>query len=292
MKNIIILFFALCISVLINIFWSQEPDLITAEKTTKQSIAGQASVRSLIYSTRSLLDKNGGYISNDIFPLSQAMDNITAFEFGALEQIRDFALILRREFSRNKSQSTENKNLAQAQPKLSIDHKSFMLPSAEKSYYQAINLLEKYLDDIKHNKAVFAPRAGNLVAWLNLVSSRLGDLSQRLSEQKDSTDQLHNFKKWLTIDNVFYETRGSCWALINLLEGVSVDFKGVLQKKNINNFDEIKKELLQTQNYVWSPMILNGNGFGLTANHLLVMANYVSRANATIIDMINLLEKG
>ena len=51
-------------------------------------------------------------------------------------------------------------------------------------------------------------------------------------------------------------------------------------------------ELDETQLAVWSPIILNGTGFGLMANHSLVMANYISRANAAINDMRQLLEKG
>ena len=39
-------------------------------------------------------------------------------------------------------------------------------------------------------------------------------------------------------------------------------------------------------------MILNGSGFGLFANHSLVMASYISRANAAVIDLRNLLEQG
>jgi len=39
-------------------------------------------------------------------------------------------------------------------------------------------------------------------------------------------------------------------------------------------------------------MILNGSGFGLVANHSLVMASYISRANAAVIDLRNLLEQG
>ena len=38
-------------------------------------------------------------------------------------------------------------------------------------------------------------------------------------------------------------------------------------------------------------MILNGSGFGVIANHSLVMANYISRANAAIIDLRRLLEQ-
>ena len=39
-------------------------------------------------------------------------------------------------------------------------------------------------------------------------------------------------------------------------------------------------------------MILNGSGFGFLANHSLVMASYISRANAAVIDLRNLLSQG
>ena len=39
-------------------------------------------------------------------------------------------------------------------------------------------------------------------------------------------------------------------------------------------------------------MVLNGGKFGPLANHSLVMANYVSRANAAIIDLRFLLSEG
>jgi hypothetical protein len=39
-------------------------------------------------------------------------------------------------------------------------------------------------------------------------------------------------------------------------------------------------------------MILNGDGFGFLANHSLVMANYISRANAALIDLNDLLSQG
>ena len=41
-----------------------------------------------------------------------------------------------------------------------------------------------------------------------------------------------------------------------------------------------------------SPVILNGGGFGLVTNYSLVMASYISRANAAVIDLRNLLSQG
>ena len=98
---------------------------------------------------------------------------------------------------------------------------------------------------------------------------------------------------WLQIDNVFYEARGQAWALAHLLRAVEVDFADVLAKKNATvSVRQIIRELEAAQATLWSPMILNGSGYGILANHSLVMANYISRANAGIIDLRQLLSQG
>jgi hypothetical protein len=51
-------------------------------------------------------------------------------------------------------------------------------------------------------------------------------------------------------------------------------------------------ELEGTQKTMWSPVILNGSGFGVLANHSLTMASYLSRANAAISDLRDLLSRG
>jgi hypothetical protein len=98
---------------------------------------------------------------------------------------------------------------------------------------------------------------------------------------------------WMEIDDVFYEARGTSWALIHFLKAIELDFKDVLEKKNaLVSVRQIIRELEATQQSVWSPIILNGDGMGLLANHSLVMASYISRANAGIIDLRELLSKG
>ena len=148
------------------------------------------------------------------------------------------------------------------------------------------------------------------MAWLEVVQSRLGSISQslgssvgeaNLNTDRDLTDSngvmrdinVDNTKTpWLKIDNVFYEYRGSTWAMLLLMQSMKDDFKEVLEESKATVvMDQIIEELEATQETVWSPMILNGNGFGLIANHSLIMANYVSRAQAGTVDLINILEK-
>ncbi|RLW61299.1 MAG: hypothetical protein B6D70_09505, partial [gamma proteobacterium symbiont of Stewartia floridana] len=55
---------------------------------------------------------------------------------------------------------------------------------------------------------------------------------------------------------------------------------------------QIIRELEATQAPISSPVVLNGKGFGMFANYSLVMASYISRANAAVIDLRNLLSQG
>ena len=151
-----------------------------------------------------------------------------------------------------------------------------------------------------------------MAEWLAIVEKRLGSLSQRLSasvgQTRINTDlagepaaiqstpapaEIITKTPWTQIDDVFYESRGTSWALIHLLKAVEHDFADILQKKNaLVSLRQIIRELEATQESIWSPVILNGSGFGFVANHSLVMASYISRANAAIIDLRSLLSKG
>ncbi len=72
-----------------------------------------------------------------------------------------------------------------------------------------------------------------------------------------------------------------------------MDFADVLAKKNATvSVRQIIRELEAAQATLWSPMILNGSGYGILANHSLVMANDISRANAGMIDLRQLLSQG
>ncbi|QNV04204.1 DUF2333 family protein [Shewanella algae] len=302
----------------ISVWWSIEPEVLTPKVMTSEKgerITGYATTSTLIETMETLLDKQGGWLSNDMMPPSVMMDNMPAFEFGALEQVRDLALIMRKEFSRSQSQSTADKDLLEAHSKLNIEHTSWLVPSAESEYRDAIKLLKVYrarMMDPNNPDAQFYARADNLNEWLKEVQKRLGSMSQRLaasvgqerlntdlagdSAARQSTPNLASQQiktSWWQIDDVFYESRGSAWALLNFMKAVEVDFADVLKKKNAEvSLKQIIRELEATQQTVWSPMILNGSGFGLVANHSLVMANYVSRANAAVIDLTNLLSQG
>ena len=309
--------------VVLGYYWSGEPDsfdvVVAASERAPESkasiVTGSYTTSSVIVAMETLLNKRGGYLSNDVLPPSTFLDNIPNWEFGVLVQIRDIARAMRNDFSRSQSQSTEDTDLIVAEPQFNFDNSSWILPATEGEYQEGVDALYRYLNRLQNPanpEAQFYARADNLKDWLSQVSKRLGSLSQRLSasvgqtrfntdlagdaEAQQSTETSKQFSvktAWSEIDDAFYETRGAAWALIHFLKAIEQDFEPVLQKKNaLISLRQIIRELEGTQDELWSPMIMNGSGFGLFANHSLVMASYISRANSALIDLRNLLEQG
>lgn len=50
---------------------------------------------------------------------------------------RDISRALRKDFARSQSQSTEDADLARAEPRFNFDNKSWALPASESEYYKA-----------------------------------------------------------------------------------------------------------------------------------------------------------
>lgn len=278
---------------------------------------GYVTTSTLIELVSFLLDKPGGFLSNDVMPPFVFMDNTHSWEWGVVIEIRDFARVLRNDLSRSQSQSPEDWDLGIAEPALNNDITRWMFPSIESRFQVALDHLTRYLARLGNptqRDLPFYARADNLREWLSVVGRRLGSLSQRLGASvgreridvgfaavSDAThpapsptpEELAVTTPWLEIDDVFYEARGHTFALSHLLRAIEIDFASVLNKKNaIVSLRQIIRELESTHETLWSPMVLNGSGFGVFANHSLVMASYVSRANSAVIELVHLLEQG
>ncbi|MEX2319921.1 MAG: DUF2333 family protein, partial [Saccharospirillum sp.] len=309
--------------VLLGWFWSNEPserDVVAlaerhASENGHELVVGYTTTYTLRELMTVVLEKPGGYLSNDVTPPSLWLDNMPSWEFGVIIQVRDLSRAMRRDMSRSQSQSTEDPDLARAEPLFHFDHNSWMLPSTESEYRRGLNFIDAYmlrLSDPENTRAQFYARADNLNRWLEDVETRLGSLSQRLSSSvgqrsvssnemlnpQASTELINNEEQIvktprLQVDNVFYEARGSAWALLHILKAIEADFGSILDNKNARvSLQQVIRELEGTQRMVFSPMVLNGSGFGILANHSLVMANYISRANAALADLRELMASG
>lgn len=307
----------LLINLVLGWYWSRTPDVfwVNEIEDNQQNVVGYSTTDTLIRVAETLLDKPGGYLSNDISPPSLFLDNIPNWEFGVLQQVRDLARVTRNDYSRSQSQSREDAGLAEAEQAFFIDNKSWILPRVEAEYRTAIEGFKVYRDSlagINDKDAQFFARADNLREWLAQVEKRLGSLTRRLGDsvtidvintdlageraaEANTTlpERVDVRTSWFEVDDVFFEARGAAWALMHFFRAAEFDFKHVLADKNSEvSVRQIIRELEASLQPLKSPMVLNGGGYGVFANHSLVMANYLARANAAIINLRELLDQG
>lgn len=319
---------ALCavVVLVLGVVWSRQPPAFDVAALQAETLAGfggkpvpgTAVVAAAIGVGETLLDKPGGFLFNDITPPGLYLDNMPNWEDGALKELRDSVRALRNDFSRSQTQSIENEYTKRADVKLAIDASSWMLPSAEDEYRQAIDALRLFMRDLatgQDRSASFYTRADNLAAYLAVVEKRLGSLALRLSASvgdheltaafvtnvDDGNAELEDVKTsggggstpWHLVDDIFYEARGYTWALLHMMRAISMDFADILASKNADvSIQQIIRDLEGASKTMASPIVLNGHGYGFLANHSLVMASYISRANAAVLDLRILMQQG
>ena len=304
-------------TVCVGIYWSIAPAELNVRAVVQLQLArmnlpaqasvpkGVATTSTLISIGETLLDKSGGYLTNDFSPPGIWLDNMPNWELGVVSQMRETVQVLRSSFSQSNLNHELDVDLQKAEVRFNFSNNSWGFPSTESQYRAGIEQLQKYnlrLLSATNGGAQFYADAEHLNDYLAGVEQRLKILSQRLTASvgpksdatAPSTDTANTQKivtglytktPWMKVDDIFYEARGSSWALIALLQAMEMDFSEALKAKGAQaSYEQIIRELKPTQDRVFSPMILNGDGFGLVANHSLTMASYLARAQAAISD--------
>ena len=298
-------------------FWvSREPEVFWVNHSAdpESAVVGFSTVDTLIRVAETLLEKNGGYITNDKLPPMLILDNIPSWELGVVNQMRDLGRVMRDDYTRSQSQSKEDEDVAIGSPQFFYNNDSWIFPTTESEYRQGIEAFSRYRARLvaRDPDTQFYARADNLREWLAQVEKRLGSLTRRLGNSVADDiineslagdaageaagaqpDTVRVRTSWFRIDNVFFEARGTAWALLHFFRSAEFDFAKVLADKNAEaSVRQIIRELEACIAPVRAPMIMNGGGYGLTANHSLVMANYLARANAAVINLRELLDQG
>ena len=296
-------------------YWSIEPkpfDVIAEAKARQNAQGldkfptGYVYANSLVHIAEVLLYKPGGYLTNDVGVPGLLLDNIPSWEYGALIMLRDGASALRNHLARAQSQSAEDPDLARAEPYFYYERNSWALPSTEAEYEKGISALHTYmtrLADSEHkNPGHFYSRADNLWQYVEIIIKRLGGISTRLAASTDRYEayDIQQEKSaaisqttWLKLDDEFWQARGSCWALLHILKAIKWDFRLILEDKRAMDTVEIMiHEMENALAPITSPVILNGDGYGISANYSLAMASYVSRASAAALDLRDVMNRG
>ena len=302
--------------IILGIYWSRTPKIFWVNEYVEadNKVVGYSTADTLIRVAETLLDKPGGYLVNDKSPPGLYLDNMPNWEKGVLTQVKDLSRVFRNDYSRSQSQSKEDPDLLIATEKFFSESNSWMFPPTERRFREGIEAVTKYRDRLTagDEDAQFFARADNLREWLAEVEKRLGSLTRRLGDSVAKTrinenlasdpsaeaaqtqpDVIDVRTSWFEVDDIFFEARGTAWALLHFLRAAEFDFANVIEDKNAKvSVRQVIRELEASLAPLSSPIILNGGGYGLFANHSLVMANYLARANAAVINLRELLDQG
>ena len=286
----------LLLDVVLGCYWSREPEPL--EVTREEApVEGQLMGRVLVDVTSTLWDKPGGYLSNDILPHRLWLVRMPAWEQGLLATSRDLARVLEEEMGYPREEDAADEDLSRARTQLHFDAHSWAMPNSRREFERGVRALESWIErlETEPEEAVFHRDAAALDAWLEKVQARLDEQTLLLSrqtgqprghvraERRAGGDERRMHEPGERRAAVFYQTRGTAWALLHLVHAAQIEFAELLEERDAEEaLRKLAIELEATQAPVRSPVILNGSGFGVLANHSLVMADHVSRAHAAV----------
>ncbi|WIX34181.1 DUF2333 family protein [Salinicola sp. JS01] len=296
----------LLICIVLGIWWSWTPSPVDPRQAValqrgvpesagdNQQAAikpGEALLATNIELLDALLDKPGGYLRNDVMPPGLWLDNMPNWEAGVTQQVQDSVALL------GSALAVGQAPLKAADEALAGDLDSWRWPESETLLRAARNNLGEAFSALDNSgagtptqdaaastpaQAPSALDADTLKAWLAQVQSQLETQTQALAAsvgRSPGGGQAVESTPWFRIDNVFFKTRGTTWALLQLVQAARIDYAEAIEQAGQGEaFDQLIAELKASQARVWSPVILNGSGFGFFANHSLMMANYTVRA--------------
>ncbi len=260
-------------------WWSCEPATLVLPAVERGLlIPGDASAGMLTGSLRTLLNKPGGLLANDVAPPGIWLDDMPSFEAGALDASRIFLQALLHDFGRSRNQSVEDPDLLRAEPRLTFDIRNWRVPAAEDEYRDAIAAVDAWHTRLKAKPAAayFEFRDDALAHWLDRMIAELERQSRQLVKAPTRASS--------QVDDAFYYTRGWCWMLQAQLSALRRESMLATPQRDAA-FVAALQALDGARLPMRSPVVLNGSEYGVLANHSLVLAGHLARAVTALREM-------
>lgn len=236
--------------------------------------------------------------NDPFFVPSWALDNLPNFQRGIHAALLRFSIEMVDEVGRTRGSSRIDADLEQARNHLSRspDTWVFNFPdqwyptaTADAEYRKAKQRFQAYNTRLAQGQAVFERRADNLLATIDRINSDLGSQSAILEQRmREHGGEFFDTRS----DDVYYQTKGRLYTYYLLLREFAVDFKPVLDEKQLgpawNNMLESMRQAAILQ-----PLIVrNGKPDSmLMPSHLAAQGFYVLRARLQLQEISNILLK-
>ncbi|MDF3127713.1 DUF2333 family protein [Kiritimatiellaeota bacterium B1221] len=311
----------------VSLYWARIPQTFDVNETVREmGVAyghreldeplplGYRTVATTIHLAQQLLEKPGGYQSNDWSPMTRIPDNMRNWEKGAVVQLRVMVQGLRFELSRSGPNSGELPELNDADARFNYNPRRWILQSTESQFKQGVEFLEQYLERIntsttqgkfftirqdqvinflERQKMMLGTYATNLQKNIGTLTYDTGVLTENIPEgmeeiasdeaaektQEDQDEVTSIFER----DDVFYQARGGLYVMYHTMLAMRKDCEKLLNdSQSMGIMNRIINELESACKPMESPIVLNGKEFGAVQNHSLVLAGHVAKAHLAV----------
>ncbi len=251
-----------------------------------------------------------GWMPNDILWPTVLLFNYQNFQLGELDVWRRVTYQLREHLSRVRTTDAINGHLDAANAALNNAPSKWWFPSFESKLQAASAELDAYARGLPERRD-FSMRADNLGELIGNFASAMGNTQNQLAGNlpphtsagkvpaegrmvsgEPRKELYGEGVGWFRSSATFYHAKGQAYAILIMMESIRIEFKDVLEKKNVLDLvdDSIfwLKEAISLQPWI----VLDSGRASIFANHLDNFAAPFSQARAKLNSLADVLRNG
>ncbi len=267
---------------------SHGPPAAPAATPAREPVKGEVFTLALIKIMGDQVNKTWfGWRPNSIvFGKMGLTDNVNNIQLGVLEVARRTVVVLNEHMTRFASTEAYNPRVNEAMNFFMVSPDKYWFPSASGKYREAMQDLEKYIEDLQKGRARFYTRVDYLIALLSNYKDLLGSSFHNLLKDTEADGKP---VPWSMVDDYFYFSQGISLAMAEMLEAVTKEFHQELQKKNSHKLLEDAIHALHAASHLSPWVVTDGAKDGILANHRANMSTYIGEAEHLVSTMQNVL---
>jgi hypothetical protein len=206
-------------------------------------------------------------------------DNVNNTQLGVLEVARRTVVVLNEHMTRFATTEAYNPRVNEAMNFFMVSPDKYWFPSASGKYREAMQDLERYIENLKVGRARFYSRVDYLIALMSNYKDLLGSSYHNLIKDTEADGQTVS---WFMVDDYFYYSQGIARSMAEMLEAVTKEFHEELQKKNSHKLLDDAIHALHAASHLAPWVVTNGAKDGILANHRADMSTYIGEAEHVI----------
>ncbi len=206
-------------------------------------------------------------------------DNVNNLQLGVLEVARRTIWVLNENLTRFAVTEAYNPKVNEAMNFLMVSPDKYWFPSASGKYREAIQDLERYIDDLQKGRSRFYPRVDHLIVLLTNYKDILGSCFHNLIKDTEADGTPVS---WSRVDDYFYFSQGVTLAMSQMLEAVKEDFHDQLLKKGSHKLLDDAIHALHTASQLRPWLVTDAAKDGILANHRANLSTYIGEAEHVV----------